>query len=446
MRPLPVGAAVLLLAVGFAGCAGPNETAPNRDVRAGWERDRAAHGPVGLPASLDLGGAPLHLSGTGSVPTVAAPFRFLPAPLAFEPKTYLFFPNATVNGGASGLLALEGSVVQAEAGSLEGVPFGRLFVNASARLFPEQRPMAGGIPPDLPPDWSDGLRSLRASWSVAGRVVEVRVTGFQRAVHVTNAGNQSLSGPLTVRAEGFAWVSGSSLEVNGTVNAKLDRFALGGNVTQGVLKPQGRADVTAPKGVFGRDAHLQAEPARLRSIESFRLTQALTEGGLLLPAGVELVPEAPDLAVAPGKERWVSVSYRETSYVADAVMKNVTVTGAGASLVQVPVGPPPLFIESLWMFAFELIDRAPWPGLFVAIPIAVASPWVLFVDATVAIVCAFTTCPEKHPYPIWMDAGDVGVFYYKVKGVQGPGTYEATITITGQNHPPVTLPVRITVA
>ena len=44
-----------------------------------------------------------------------------------------------------------------------------------------------------------------------------------------------------------------------------------------------------------------------------------------------------------------------------------------------------------------------------------------------------------------MNAGRVARFHVIIQGKVNPGTYEATVTLTGRNYAPLTIPVQFTV-
>lgn len=443
VRSLVLLASGLLVAIAFAGCGGnPNYAAPDRDLRRDWERERDAHGPMGIPATFDVTtptSGPLHITGTGRSASLVAPLDFVLGDIFPSNKKYLYFEAATVTGQGSGLLVVSAVDLHASQGTIE-TPLVRQ-VSAEESLHLSTAPTFGARPSPVtfPEAWRDANESFFFADRIGSRVsnLKLQLDAGEEAILIKSTGTVSLNGTITLEAPVFYWSSGSFFRVE-EASLMMDRFALGGNVTGGSLKPTDRAVVNAPKGIFGRDADIDVEPGRAKTTGSFRLTQAMTSSGLLLGAQVEVKSSESTVSVGRGQSKWVSVSYREKSYVGDAVLKDVQVTGNGKSLVKVPLKPPPTLIDELWDLVFE----EPWAGVFIAIPLAIVTPFVVIAQA---ITCAFTVCPENFPYPIWIDAGDVNVFYFKVVGGDDSGRFDSTITLTGQNYAAVTIPLTIQV-
>lgn len=428
--------ASLLLGVAVAGCASPDSTAPNRDVRDQWRAQRDAHGPLGVPATFNLTGQPLYVLGDGAVANLPAPFDFFPAPRPGQNAGYLFFENANVSGKGSGFLVLEATTVHAAGGAFKDLKISRANLNDTVALYTR---LAGGLKPSVqfPPAWADASMEFLGSDATGGAAKSLLLSNYTRAALLAGGQATNLTGALNVTATNFHWSFTSWMRVAGA-QTRFERFGLGGLVTGGSLIPEGRPVVNTPLGVFGLDAALLMEPKHVQAKTTFRLTQALTNAGLLLPAQVEVVSSETSVSLAHGEEKWVSVSYREKSYIGDAVLKNVQVTGSGQALIQVPLKDPQYFILQLW----QAVLGAGWAAPFLAIPLAVATPWILIAEV---LTCAFSVCPQQYPYPIWMGTGSVDVFYFKVNGDLMPGEYDATITFEGQNYSSVKVPIHITI-
>lgn len=443
MKSGAVAASIVLIAVAIAGCTNdPDRAAPNRDVRQAWERERSQHGPVGIAATFDLQGRPLLLQGEGQA-SVAAPFDLRPEPPTFTEHRYVYFQDARVGTKGPGLLIVEGLPVRVTAGSWS-------FRSASADIDAgvDLSTVRGSTPVRadvaFPPAWEDAKTAAVHTAAVEGAVAGWTVDGHSRAVLIDASGATDLTGPITVSASGLAWDADSRVRV-ASADLTLADFALGGNVTAGELRAEGSAPRVAPKGVFGRDASLHVEPGRVRTTGTFRLTQTLTEQGLVTAAKVEVLNSQPHVTVAAGNSTWVSVSYREAGYVGDAALKDVKVTGTGASMVKFPVKEPPLWIHEFWN---EMMDKGaghPWAQAFIVFGLVLASPALVFIQVLLTVLCLATVCPEQSPYPSWMPAGDVGVFYFQVTGGSTPGTYPVHILVTGQNYPDVKIDLDVTV-
>ncbi len=430
-----LGLANLLL----AGCFGDGTPLPNQETRDEWRSQAEAHGPMGIPATFDLQGDPLFLYGQGTVTNLAAPFAFNPRPHFSDRTPYLFFPDASVHGHANGLLVLEGAHVLAEEGSLSDA--GLESVNAAEEVELKLRADNVASKPSyaFPPGWEAAQDAFFFDDMVPARVAGLELSGFERALLVTASTNEDLSqeSAVTVTASRLVWDSASSIRGAGA-QLRLDTFALGGSVETGSLLPQGRDAVDRPAGVFGRDATISVAAGHLSTANTFRLTQAVTADGLLLESQVELLPESDTVTVARGEEGWVSASYREKGYVGDGLVADVRVSGP-EGLVEIPLQRPPTTVEALWDSVAAAAEDAPWAAPFIALPLAIATPFLIIVDFLASLSCAFDTCPEDYPFPSWMDAGAVGVFFVKVKGEVLAGTYPITITFEGQNYDAATL-------
>jgi hypothetical protein len=436
----------LLLVPGMAGCLSPQDQAPDRDLRARWASERDAHGPVGLAATFDVRGSPIHVRVEGTVEAIAAPLEMHPAKATFRTGHYVYVPDADVAGQGRGFLVIEATRVQASEGRLEALEAAELALDSDVAITPAT---TSGIKPTVafPEAWADANASFFFSDRVNVRIVGLRLDGYQRAALITSSGSSSLTGPLTVDASALFWFEGSTLRAT-RADVEAARFSLGGNITAGELsyRDGGTARAVAPTAIIGKGAELRLEAGRARSPQEFRLTQAVVDGELLLRAHVEVQPSDSAVSVVRGEQAWLAVSYREKGYRGDAVLEDIVLSGAGKDLLQVPVKRPPLIIQQLWDVVAEVAEDAPWAAPFFAIPLAAASPAILLLDFFLGVACAFTVCPEQYPYPFWMDAGDVGVFYVKARGDAAPGTYPVTVTLKGQNFDDVQFRLDVIVA
>lgn len=437
MRPILV--ALLLTAPALAGCV---ENALSDGPAARWREEAAARGSVGVAATFDLTGSPILVRGEGGRADVEAPFDLAPAGAFPSDRRFAYLVDAEVESLGQGLLVIEGAPSVTE-GSVAGLAVASLDVDARVALT--LAPALGERVEQFafPPGWEDAGRAALPADLARGTFKDLVLDGFAHAALVAPDGTgTNLTGPVRVtRASGLAWAPGSFVEAT-AAKASFARASVGGNVTGGKLDAQGFDAVSAPSLVVARDVALRAGSERVATTSSARLTQAESDDGLLLDAGVEVAPADAKVTVKQGGTAWLRVEYRETTGRGDAVLGQVETTGDGRSLVTLPLARPPLIIQDLMDEAARLGGV---PGAFLALSVALASPAIILADVFNAVVCTFATCPEQHPYPTWMDAGDVGAFYVRVEGKTAPGSYQATVHIAGQNYGAVTVPIEITV-
>lgn len=419
----------------MSGCTGdPNKVAPDRETREQWERERANHGEMGLEANMDLLGSPFLIMGQTRGVELPESFTVHVAPV-FPNDGHYVYATGSVSGVGSGLIILDGPMLTLASAQAAAVDLDQVEVDNGVRIEPT-RPDSRLEKPDyeIPQSWADANESFFFARDSSLRFDEATVSGFDQGVLIESSGaSTALQAPLELKPQAFWWDHETHLEVD-SLEASFATFALGGNVESGAVDAGSGGRWEKPRGVFGLELELSAAAGRVQSLEPFRLTQVLTDDGYQLGADVEVLPSGTQAVVTEGETGWFSVSFRESSYVGDGVLKDVRVTGPGADLIQVPTEEPPWWIVQLWDAFFDAYEEAPWVAAFVALPLALVTPFILLLEAFASIGCAFSVCPEKYPYPLWMDAGQVGVFYLKLSGDADPGSYPATIHIEGHNY------------
>lgn len=437
---------LLLLASVSAGCTYADRNEPNRDLRNEWRQAADQHGAMGYAATFDVTGQPLAMLGDGLAADVAAPFSLRIGQGFPARDPYLYAAGATITGVGSGLLVLEAATLQVTAGSAGSLDLKSATTDGTSVALELARPTGHVEKPQaaFPEAWKGANESLFFADATGLSPAAWTLAGFDRGVLLTPSGPLDVTEPITVGATEVFWDASSRIDVSTGV-LRADRFSLAGNVTTGRLDLDGHDDVERPLGIFGKDVEVRLTPTGARSQGTFRATQAITTGGLALAAAVQIVANEELLTVERGKEAWLSASYRESSYRADAALEDIEITGPGADLLSVPVQRPPWLVEELFAMLEEIADEAPWIAPFFAIPIVLSAPWIAMVDFVLAVMCAFSTCPDQYPYPIWMGAGDVGLFYVKATGDKPAGDYPATLTFTGQNHEAVTMTLTVRV-
>lgn len=442
---LAVLASWLVVATGVAGCFARTDA-----VVADWERERDAHGPLGVAATFDLQGDPLTVTGEGRL-TPGTGFDLALTPPTFSANPYLYFDGARTPGHDEGILVFAGARVHVATSAPPSVAFDTVTAGTEVAVpLPRTGDAVRVGEAAWPDDWKEARESAFFAEPTGAAVTDWTVTGFARGLLVTPGGTAAVTSPVHVDAARFAWGHGSTLRT-GSLDLDLAKMALGGNVSAGDLKPDGLPTVVAPRGVFGHDVKLRIDAHHVRTTAPFRLTQAITAQGLLLGSKVEVKPAAGPLRLAAGQgEAWTAVRYREAGYRGDAVLRTIEVTGPGAAYVQVPVERPPSYIEELWRLLTNG-TKDPWVQAFAAVFVVVASPALVLLEAGRAVACVFATCPDQYPFPAWMDAGAVGTFYVKAgrggpQGAPAPGSYPVHVVLKGRNYDDVAFDLTLTVA
>lgn len=406
-----------------------------------WSAEATARGPGGVPARVSVSGDELSL--LGNLTAGASGFDVtLRVPDVFPAGTPLVYVNGTVDGLGEGVLVLEGPTLSLSGAELTA-RLDRVVANDSVTAFLLTAPQDEPDPLDatFPEAWSEAERSIFFSTWYPVALTAVAVGGHERALFVPRTGPASEpAGPFVVTAPGLRAENGAAL-LAPVLELEAPSFAMAVvNASGAVLSLDNGHGAEAPSSVFGHEATLEVRPGHVSSIGPMRWTQATTEDGLALPAAIELRTERDIVEVPYNGTTWVQVHYREASFVGAAVLANVTVTGPGAEMVSVPLAPAPWLVEALWNLVVEAYPALLTP--FALLPIAVASPFLLVAEV---LLCGLAGCPEKHPYPVWMEPGETGRFYFRVNGSVPQGTHQATLTFEGVNHEALVVPLTIRV-
>ncbi len=418
----------------------PPETLEQR--RARWTAEKAGR-PRGVPATFELSGNPIHISGKGRVQVDSGVFAT--GPLFPDNKHYLFFADAQV-GAETGLLVLEGQRIHIAGGSLGQVEIGAVATRthledgtASPAVELSTASVTGGTKPQVtfPENWSDAKSALFFSDAASVSPRNLSLSGFTRGVLVTATGHTALPGSVTITsARQMYWDGASRLEVTSST-LEYDGFALGGKVSAGSLTSPALATAPPlPSAVMGLEAKITVQPGTVRSADTFRLTQAVTEPGLLIPAELEVSYDATPLTLKKNQRGLVPVIFREKTLSGQAVLSDLQVTGSGKEAVRVALGEVETAVEQLWDTVGEAGIAAP----FLAVPLAITTPFIALGEW---LSCVFSTCPQA--FPVWMETGTVSRFHIIVQGELPPGSYEADVTLTGRNSAAFTVPVRFTI-
>jgi hypothetical protein len=420
-------------------CSNPPDDATPSDPLAAWEAERDAYGALGYPAKFRALGETYRLHGDG-MSSVHAPFTLHTGSLG---SGLISFDEVEVEGmddrGRIELYAggAKTGELHAIAGTLE-LPLKSVIVEAGvveaaidlttepagntdqfhASAMASELALEDVTQAYLYPEGTTGLDG-RIEWMPSDAVVLTEASGV--TFYEANVGS-------------LVPATGEPLELD------YDAFGVTGDFTSGSLESDEVEIRGRPLAIFGRDVVVRADASSVESVGDFRLTQAVNEAGLVLPAQVQVVPEAPEVWVRPSKTRIVHFYYRERSYRGDAVLAKIEIGGKASDLLELQTGFP----DTLTGEIIGAVLETGWAAPLVAIA---ALPTVSIVFVIDVFDCIFGGCADLpaplDPFPQWIDAGGMGTMEVRVKGNLSPGTYETSLTFVGRNYCPVTVPLTV---
>jgi hypothetical protein len=415
------------------------------DPREEWAEQREAHGALGLPATLSLQGDAYRVEGSG-VADVEAPFTLVAGNASFG---IVVFGDARVDdleerGDLSLYTGDLSSSTPREADAVSG-SFKALGIGT---VIAEEGVVEGMM--DITVERRGNTDFFLASTTVN----ELELDGlYMASLHLANASDPSMqsiqwmpTGPVVIHeAAGLTLLEENVGSVRMPPAIPLDvhytAFGVGGDFTSGALEIEGERVQGTPTAVFGIDAELRAEADSLEAVDGFRITQAINEVGLVLPASVQIVPEVNEIWVAPGEERVVRFHYREYSYTGDAVLAEIQAGGSADDLLEMQTS----FLEdTLTAQLIGAIAETGWAAPIVAITAIPAISVVFVIDL---FECVFGGCLDLpsplEPFPQWIEAGGIGTMEVRVKGALGVGTYETSLTFVGRNYCSIAVPLTV---
>lgn len=413
--------AVLLI----AGCT----SIPGEARREAWRLERPPLTQIGQAATFQFNANPWHLMGEMDISVLPAPFTFLPIADG-DAGSWMFFRDTRVPGHPAGILVVQGASIEMEAGSLAGLRVDAAHGGPAVQFEPVPtvpRPQPTSI--DLPGPFDGAERAFRRAEFVAAPLSGVRLAGYERALLWTPDQATEFDDVPVFSAAGWRWIEGSRLQPGpGAYEGSTDRFALGGAL-RGQVDIEGAGSIPDPAVVTGNIATIRMEPARVWTEQPFRLTQVVRSDRPLVQAEMQVDPVEPLLVLSKGQTGWASVNFRERGYRGDAVLSDVQVTGSGSGQVQIPAVSN-WQEERLWREVEQTTPSAPWMAPFARVPLRLPSPYVPVAEPA---QCTFGECPQGHPFPVWMPAGEVGVFYVRVSAGQTTGDFDVTLWLNGHN-------------
>jgi hypothetical protein len=418
---------------------------PPADALAVWAAEREAHGALGHAATFDLQGTSYRVEGAGAA-DVVAPFTLHTGEIGSGLVT---FADARVEGieerGSLALMAggLSSSIpneAPASTGAINGLPLATVLVESGM--------LDGAIA------LTTERRGNTDYYHATASVSELALGGIYQA-YLTPEGSVGGDGRVEwIPSEPVLIHEASSLtfheESVGSVTKALaepfdvefQAFAVAGDFSGGSLDVTGLQVRGTPVAVFGQAGALRAHASSIESVDGFRLTQAVNEAGLVVPAAVEIVPESRSVWVRPSESRVIRLHYRERSYLGDAVLGEIQIGGAARDLLELQTRfvLPDTLTEDL----IDAVIDTGWAAPLAAITTLPAVPIVFVIDL---FSCFFGGCFDQpaplDPFPQWIDAGAIGTMEVRIKGDLPAGSYEATLTFVGRNYCPVTVPLTI---
>jgi hypothetical protein len=422
-------------------CSGEPARATAGDPRSTWEAERAAHGALGHAATFTLRGAAYRVQGV-ALADVSAPFTLRTGHVG---SGLVSFGDAEVEDVEErGRLELyaggdEPGRMPASAGAIEGLALKTVAV--------EDGVLEGAI--DVTDESVGNTHLYRANASVSGLALEDISQAYlypEGSIGLDGRIEWMPSDAVVVlrKAASLTFYEADVGSVQKTMSAPLDldydAFGVAGDFSAGALDVKDVEVRGTPLAIFGRAARLRAGADEIEAPQTFRLTQAINDAGLVLPAAVEIVPEASEVWVPPSKTKIVRLHYRERSYRGDAVLGEIKSGGSASDLLELQTGFPQTLTGEL----IGAVRDTGWAAPVIAITTLPAIPIVFVIDL---FKCLFGGCanqpPPLEPFPQWIDAGAIGTMEVRVKGNLAPGTYETTLTFIGRNYCPVTVPLTI---
>ncbi len=422
--------AVAIVLIALAGCSTSGGGSPD-----------SAEG-IGVPGTFTLHGTNITLTGDIAIDDpVTAPFTLHISPAFPDDRRFLIVPNGSIDG-EHGILIIESATAEFNAGRIPLDEVKELSVaDGTARITAAPRE-GTGVGPEFPERFDEADSAHFHGESLLFPRTEFTISSFDNAVFIQRNSSTAVEPPVTVTTGEF--VVDDTVTVTTAADAAITAtsrdFATGGRIDSGEVALEDGRIIDDPVAVFGRRGRFSVDEEAITTTAETEITQVLTGDGPAIDAAVEFDVVESSVTVAANRQTWVKTRYRETSRRGDGVLHNITVSGDGSSMVTVPRSEPPLLIQRYTAFLIDAGETFP-PALLGLL----GSPAVILIDLVTEIGCALGECPSDHPFPVWIDAGSDGVFYFRVDGSQPPGTYTATITIEGENYETTELPATITV-
>lgn len=412
-------------------------------VPEAWIDEADARVSTGVPTSFDLQGSQITTDGAMTIEGVPAPWSIVPSPNGGE--SLVVIEDATVDGEAAGTVVIVGAAIEVDQGAL-------------VELAPSSSAFGAGVVQlALPTVEDDGTRpqlgatadpahvaALADAEPVDLRLDGVRVAAYTSAYVVTPDGNAPLVGSFELSASRSYWPHGTVVQAPAVEARVAGETVIGLEPIAGDFEAEGELGSELPLAIFGHDAHLVVGPTQVRTLDAMQVHQAMGRADVLLQSDVELRScQAPTLVFGAGQSRILRMAYRQPGGTTDAVFQStVLVTDANGAAWTARIDVDGTLPAALTNAAEQHPDTT-WGGALVDF----AQAWAEAIETiTKGLVCVFTLgflCPDDDEpptptpllaYPAWMEAGNLGEFELELSAPAAAGTYDVTVTITGDNY------------
>ncbi len=408
-----------------------------------WIEEADARESTGVAASFDLHGSQLTADGAATIEGVPAPWSIVPSANGGDPLVVI--EDATVDGEAVGTVVIVGVAIEVDEGALvELTPASTSFGESSVQL---SMPAAedDGTRPQLGATADPAhVAALADAEPIDLRLDGVHVAAYTSAYVVTPEGNTPLMGAFELSASRSYWPHGTVVQAPAVEARVAGDVVIGLEPISGDFEAPGELGSELPLAIFGHDAHLVVGPRQVRTVEPMPVHQAMGREDVLLASEVELRScQAPTLVFDRGQGRILRMAYRQPGGTTDAVFQGtVLVTDASGAEWTARIDVDGTLPAALTNAAEQHPDTS-WGGALVDF----AQAWAEAIETiTKGLVCVFTLgflCPDDDEpsaptpllaYPAWMEANALGEFELELAAPATAGTYDVTVTITGDNY------------
>ena len=424
---------------------------------ADWRADAPSFTTRGRPAVVDLRGDPLVVTGESLAATasIAAPYVLevhAAGPAALQS---LYVEDAVVEGVGTGTLVLVGAALAVTEGAWTSAALSSAETAADGVRLEPAADGAGALALTLTAPFADAQAAAGDTTRIDDVTAPLTIA-FDRGVLVTAGGEVAVTSPARItaatalRVPRSADALGAALRVRTTaaVSVTASAVALGGDVDGGSVTIDGVAMTPRPTSVFLGAATVALSPAVATT--SARLTQAISDEQLLVPATVEVALGETFVHLGQNGRRRIDGVVRETTALGDAVLDAITVEGCGAGIVQDVIVEGVGFVE-LYVLVMQrtiALDPIGFTAPFVVLAFAPLIGVAVFADLIGSFLCSLFGCSSAtppRPYPAWLGAGNVAEFHLLLHAEAEPGDYPTRIRFAGKNHEDVVVDVLIRV-
>jgi hypothetical protein len=411
-----------------------------------WQLEAARHsGPFGRKATIDVGASSYEIPDAGAASTRASSVVH-PRNASLDEPSLLFLRGVELGDGTfASWVVLEGAAIEFSGGAVRVPDVER--VNVSDTHDPSILPRSEPGTSWSFPSWPAANDSIANTRTLSLSIAWADVSGYSRAV-VFDANHSARElGPRFVVAHVGAVQTVSATVESNAWTLEVPTLRMSGKPLRGGISFDDGGEVLLPRVVMGSNALLNVSRGSIASISPFRVTQAMSADGTWLPARVEarLLPDS--VEIVPGGKTRLTGQYRESSYQADAILRDIRYRGQGSDMVTLRPAPIPQEDASfLGRTVGELVGSGELGGVAL-LAFAPALPFLAIADG---LRCMVGGCSHAQPtplFPAWVEAGKIGEFTVDVDSKNHPpGDYPVEIVLVGENYDEVVVSLVIGVA